>query len=87
MIELNKWVYVGGFLIAFVGTFLRGFQHKNVIGNHYRAAFFTSYLMAAFDVLSVTLTVYGGLWMIPFVGTGAAVGIVLAMHLHSRLFK
>lgn len=87
MDELSKWIYPLNTLVTFLAVFLKGFQHKNVIGNHLKSIFFTSYLMAAFDVLAITLTVKGGLWMIPFVGTGAAVGMIAAILFHDKIFK
>lgn len=66
---------------------LKGFQHKNVIGNHKRLVFVTSYLMAAGDVAVVSLIVKGG-WLIALSsGTGAGCGMVAAMYLHDRLMK
>lgn len=80
-------LYVLSAFVSFVSVFLKGFQHKNVIGNHVRSVFFTSYLMAAFDVAAVTLIVKGG-WPIAISsGTGAAFGMVAAIKLHDRLFK
>lgn len=84
MIEVH--LYLLSILASFVGVFLKGFQHKNVIGNHVRSVFFTSYLMAIFDVLSVSLIIVGG-WPIALTsGTGAAFGMVAAIKLHDRLF-
>lgn len=85
--EQSIWLYISAMLVSFLAVFLKGFQHKNVIGNHKKSIFFTSYLMASFDVATITLTVKGGWWMIPFVGTGAAFGMLLAVVLHDRLFK
>jgi hypothetical protein len=45
------------FAITFATVFLRGFQHKNVIGNHIRAVIVTSYLMAVCDVLFIGLLI------------------------------
>ena len=72
--------------VTFVAVALRGFQHKNVIGNHMRSIVITSYFMAAFEVVSVSLVVKGGLWMMPWVGTGAALGMYMAIKFHDRLF-
>ena len=80
-------IYVVSFIVTFISVALKGFQHKNVIGNHLRSVFFTSYLMAAFDVASVSLIVMGG-WTIMFSsGTGAAFGMLFAIKLHDRIFK
>lgn len=80
-------IYVQSVLLSFCSVFLKGFQHKNVIGNHLKTVFCTSYLMAVFDVLSVMLIVKGG-WLIAFTaGTGAAFGMIAAMMLHDRIFN
>ena len=42
-------IYLVGFLVMFVRVFIKGWQHKNVNGNHYKLAFLFSYLMAVMD--------------------------------------
>lgn len=80
-------IYAISIVVSFTSVFLKGFQHKNVIGNHQRSIFFTSYAMAAFDVAAVTLIVQGG-WPIALTsGTGAAFGMIAAVRLHDRLFR
>lgn len=80
-------IYILSAVVSFVGCFLKGFQHKNVIGGHLRSVFYTSYLMAACDFATVTLIVSGGWWIILSSGTGAAFGMVAAVKLHDRMFK
>ena len=78
-------LYVVSAIVSFCAVFLKGFQHKNVIGMHYKLTFFTSFAMAAFDVATVSLIVKGG-WPIAFsAGVGAAFGMVAAMYTHSKL--
>lgn len=72
--------------VSFAACFLKGFQHKNVIGGHLRSVFFTSWLMAAFEVASVSLIVAGGWWVALSSGLGASLGMVCAIRLHSRIF-
>jgi len=80
-------IYILSTAVSFTACFLKGFQHKNVIGGHLKSVFFTSYLMAAFDVAAVTLIVRGG-WPIAISsGFGASAGMVAAILLHDRLFK
>lgn len=80
-------IYLYSFLASFISVGLKGFQHKNVIGNHIKVVFFTSYLMAVMDVLIIGLIIKGG-WSICFaVGTGAALGMILSMRLHDKIFK
>lgn len=79
-------VYVLSAIVSFTACFLKGFQHKNVIGGHVKVVYFTSWLMAAFDVAAVTLIVKGG-WPIAFSsGFGASLGMVVAIKMHDRIF-
>lgn len=80
-------IYVISLVVSFVSVFMKGFQHKNVIGDHKKAVFFTSYFMAAFDVASVFIIIEGGIWVALTAGTGAAFGMVAAMTVHDRIFK
>lgn len=80
-------LYVLSLVVSFIAVFLKGFQHKNVIGMHYRAVFVTSWAMAAFDVAAVTIIVKGGWWIALTAGTGASFGMVCAMYVHAKLFK
>ena len=73
-------------LVTFASVFLKGFQHKNVIANKMKSIVITSYLMASADVLLVGLIVREGWVLIPFCGTGAALGMYLSIKLHDRLF-
>ena len=78
------FVFVSAALAAFVAVGLRGFQQKNVQGNHYRLVFITSYGIAAGDVLTIGFIAKYG-WIMAFAtGTGAAIGMVLAMWMHDR---
>lgn len=80
-------IYVLSVFVSFVACFLKGFQHKNVMGNYLRSVFFTSYLMALFDVAAVTLIVTGGWWIALTSGTGAAFGMVAAIKFHDVIYK
>ncbi len=83
----DYYLYALSLCVSFIAVSLKGFQHKNVIGTHLKSVFFTSYLMAAFDVAAVSIIVKGG-WPIAFTsGTGAAFGMIFAIKLHDRLFK
>lgn len=80
-------LYLLSFTTSFCSVFLKGFQHKNVIGNHIRPVFYTSFLMAAFDIAAITIVVKGD-WTIVFsAGLGAALGMISSMKFHDKLFK
>lgn len=70
------------FTISFLAVFLKGFQHQNVIGGKYKAAFVLSYLMAILDVAVISLVVQSGWLSILPVGTGAAIGITSSMYMY-----
>lgn len=79
-------IYILSTIVTFIAVFLKGFQHKNVIGGHIKTVFATSWAMAAFDVAAVTLIVKGG-WPIAIsAGLGASFGMVAAIKFHDRVF-
>lgn len=84
-IALPWYAYLISMAVTFTSVFLKGFQHKNVIGNHYRSTFVTSFCMAAFDVASVSFIVKGGWVMFLPSGIGASVGMVVAMKYHGLI--
>lgn len=73
-------------LAAFVTVFLKGFQHKNVLSGKLKLIAITSYAMAFMDVIMIGLVVREGWVLAFFCGTGGAVGMVVAVLLHDRLF-
>lgn len=78
-------IYLVSIVVSFCAVFLKGFQHKNVIGGHLKLVAVTSYAMAVFDVVTVML-IYKGGWLIALsAGTGAAVGMVTAILVHDKL--
>lgn len=79
--------YLLAFVAAFISVGLKGFQHKNVINNLYLNTAITSYFMAVMDVLLIGLIAKSD-WTIAFVtGTGAALGMVVAMFVHNKYFS
>lgn len=73
------------FLLALVSVFIKGFQHKNVIGGHHRLIFVTSYVMAMTDILMIGIIVDRG-WSICFAtGSGAAIGMSLSVWIHDKM--
>ena len=77
-------IYFLQFLASFTAVFLKGFQHQNVIGGKFKAAFILSYFMAVFEVATVALIVKVGYWSVLTVGTGASLGIILSMYLYRK---
>ena len=66
-------------------VFCRAIQQLNVTGGHYLAAMVTSYMIAAAEVTVLILAVHVYEWRaIPWMGTGGAIGVVLAMIMHQR---
>lgn len=80
-------IYVLSVVASFVSVFLKGFQTKNIIGGHTFALVVTGYLMALFDVITISLIVQVG-WPIALTsGTGAAFGVLASIRFHDRLFR
>lgn len=72
-------------IAAAVSVFARAIQQLNVVHHLYLYAFCTAYLIAAADVMVIVSVVSGGWHVAPFVGTGGAVGVVVAMWLHQKI--
>ena len=74
-------------MFAFV--FLKAFQQRNVAFDHYWPVVPISWLMFSAEAY-VVVTIAGRGWDILFVGavgTCAGLGAILAMLLHSRMFR
>lgn len=67
-------------------VFLRAIQQQNVIHGHYAMAAITPYFIAIAEVATVLWVVQIGWAAIPWVGTGGAIGVTLAMIIHRRIF-
>lgn len=80
-------LYLLSFATSFGAAGLKGFQHKNVIGNHIHAVFYTSFLMAAFDVAAITMVIKGDWTIAISAGSGAALGMVCSIKFHDKVFK
>jgi len=65
-------------------VFLRAFQSQNVVCGYYWWAILTSYGMAIGEVAVVLFVVDKGWSSIPWIGTGGAIGVVLAMYIHRK---
>ena len=73
------------FLTTFTSVFLKGFQHKNVIGGHLKSIAITSYFMAVTDVILVGLISQKGFVIAFSCGTGAALGMIISVHYHVKI--
>jgi hypothetical protein len=75
-------------VILFASTFLLvfalGLQSLNVNGGHVKAAFFTSFLIGASNLVLLKLGPDASGWEIAAYLTGGPMGIVLSMWLHRR---
>lgn len=80
-------VCLAAILTAFVTTFLRGFQNKNVAGGHQKLAFFFGYAMNICDVLTIGIVVANGMFIAMFAGFGAGLGWVVSMRVHDKIMK
>lgn len=74
-------------IATFSMVFLRGFQQKNVHGNHYFLAGITSFVQAAVDIAVITFIAHHGWDVFPYTATGAVTGILAAMYIHGRLTR
>lgn len=93
MIELlnlttpSVWQCWLAFLVSLIGVGMRGFQHKNVIGSHYRLIAACSYLIVICDALTASFAVKVSIWLTIPAGTGAAIGMVFTCWLHDTYVK
>lgn len=82
-----RMIYLVSFLCTFIAVGLKGFQHKNVIGNHMKSVIITSYFMYVFDVLAVSLIIKNN-WYIVFASAfGAALAMYTSIKLHDKYLK
>ncbi len=78
-------IHITAFLVTFIYVFLRVFQQRNVSHEEYWWMVGTSYLITAFEILNISLIVSKGWILFPALGTGGAIGSILAVQLHKRL--
>ena len=74
--------------VSFLRVFLRAVQQLNVVGSHYKLAFFVSYLMTACElyvVMSIVIVMDWSLFL-P-IGTGSAIGGVTGMFIHKKYVR
>ena len=83
VITINDLPWVA--LFSAVLVFARAWQQQNVIHGYFGWAIATSYALAIYEVFVVASVAKVGLTAIPYVGTGGAVGVVMAMLTHKRM--
>ena len=76
------------FAVTFGYVFLRAFQQRNVSEARYGWMVPVSYFMAAFDVCIISTVARNDgsmVWLVFQMGTGGALGSVLAVMIHKRM--
>jgi len=71
-------------LASFSIVFLRAIQQQNVIHARYKTAALTSYFIALAEVAVLLIVIDKGWPAVPWIGTGGALGVTLAMYSHRR---
>lgn len=74
-------------IASFAIVFFRAIQQKNVIHDRFKLAAATSYLIAIAEVAVVLIVVQKGWPAVPWVGTGGAIGVTLAMYANRRWLR
>lgn len=76
-------------LAMFVYVFLKAFQQRNVVGLHYAPILPISWFMAAAEIYLIAVVVRVGFdpLLVFAVGTGSGLGAMVAMAVHSRIFR
>ena len=77
-------IYALLFISTFVTVFALGLQSLNVNGGHYVAAFFTSFLIGAGNVVVLKLVPTADVGQIVAYLAGGPVGIIASMWFHQR---
>jgi hypothetical protein len=75
------------FISTFLAVFALGFQSLNVNNGHYRAAFFTSFLIGGANLALFKLAPNAGGTEIAAYLSGGPIGIVCAMKFHGWFRK
>ena len=74
-------------LATFFLVYFKGIQQQNVIHGNYITAAIIPYILALCEVATVLWVVDIGWSAVPWVGTGGAIGVTLAMLTHRRIFN
>lgn len=84
---ISAWLYVLSFLTTFSAAFVKTFQQRNIVQGHVKTAFFTSWVITGLEIATIGFVVSEGWYILFSAGLGGAVGVVIAMQMHSRIFK
>lgn len=82
---VTQFIFIA--IAAFLRTTVHGWQTRNVTGLHYRAAFVTSWLMTAGDVIIVWTVSHKGWYVFLPLGIGGSLGVLTSMRLHDWFFQ
>lgn len=72
-------------IASFCIVFLKAMQQQNVIHRQYWLAALTSYGLAVCEVAVLLIVIDAGWPAVPWIGTGGAIGVTLAMFTHKRM--
>lgn len=80
-------IHLIAFIVPLIYVFLRVFQQRNVSMDQEVSMVITSYLITAFELLSVTIMITNGWEVYWSLGTGGAVGCLAATRIHKKYFR
>lgn len=80
-------IYLLSFLTTFSASFVKTFQQRNIVQGRFKTAFLTSWLVTALEIATIGFVVAKGWYVLFSAGAGGAIGVVVAMKMHSRIFK
>ncbi|QBQ71196.1 hypothetical protein S0112_094 [Shewanella phage S0112] len=80
-------LYLTAFTVPLIYVFLKVFQQRNIMAGELTRVFLTSYLITAFEIISITLIATKGWGIFIPLATGGAIGGVAAIRFHQWLRK
>ena len=72
-------------IASFCIVFLKAMQQQHVIHRHFYWAAVTSYGLAVCEVAVLLIVIDKGWPAVPWIGTGGAMGVTLAMWTHGKM--
>lgn len=79
--------YLLSFITTLSAAFVKTFQQRNIVNGHVKTAFCTSWVITGMEIATIGFVVSEGWYILLPAGLGGAIGVVLAMKLHTRIFK